>query len=201
MRNIITIAVLLLLNLGAYAQNFQNNITVNGTHKFVVEPEYSAKMIVSLTSVYYDVETITLAEIKGNYLDKLVNAGLSKSDLKENEWQYAIVGYDKAGTVIEFKTTSKEKMKTFLSTKSMGVTKSDSKMEATLTDEQLAEYGEKAFNNAKAKAEKLAQKIGRKIGKAIYISDTNRKEISEQLYYTSLNVEREYSVSVSFELL
>ncbi|QLG44414.1 SIMPL domain-containing protein [Costertonia aggregata] len=201
MKKVVLGIALVLFSLGVSAQNYQNNITVNGTHKYTVTPQYMAKMIVSLNNVYYDAQTVTLSEIKSSYMDKLAKAGISSDRLKENKLQYALMGYEKEGTVFEFKTNSIEEMQTFLTTKSMGVSKSDSNMEAVLTDAQVAEYAKAAFDNAKAKAEAIAKKIGRKIGKAIYISDTNNKKVYESLYYGNVGTEKEYYVSVSFELL
>ncbi len=64
----------------------------------------------------------------------------------------------------------------------------------------MADYSKVAFENAKNKASAIAAKIGRKIGKAIYLSDTNPKKISESMYYGNAKDSRDYNISVSFEL-
>ncbi|QCW99031.1 DUF541 domain-containing protein [Aggregatimonas sangjinii] len=202
MKKLILSTAFMLASFGLFAQNnYQNNISVNGVHSYEISPEYSAKMIVSMTNVYYDAQTVSLSEIKSGYLDKLAKVGISSDRLKEDSLHYALMGYDKEGTVYEFKTKSLEEMQKFLGIKSMGVSKSDTTLNAELTDDQMAGYAKSAFYNAKSKAEAIADKIGRKIGKAIYISDSNAKKIQESLYYGSPTNTKEYYISVSFELL
>jgi len=199
-KTIVSIAFILCA-MGIYAQNYQNNITVNGIHAYSISPEYSSKMIVSLNNVYYDAQTMSLSEVKSGYLDKLAKAGISSDRLKEDSLYYSLLGYEKEGTVMVFNTKSLEEMQKFLSVKSIGVTRSDTNLETELTDAEMADYGKAAFDNAKEKATAIATKVGRKIGKAIYISDTNTKKISESVYYGNTDDKKEYYLSVSFELL
>ena len=183
------------------AQTTPNSISVNGTTEYSINPEYSSKMIVSLNNVYYDAVTMSLDEVKSTYLDKLSKAGIKTDQLTEDSLYYALLGYEKEGTVMTFKTKSIAEMQKFLNVKSIGVSRSDTTMEAQLTEEEMANYAKAAFDNAKKKAEALSQKIGRNIGKAISISDTNSKEISESVYYGNTGNKRVYYLSVSFELL
>jgi len=201
MKKSILIIALLFTTMATLAQSYTNNITVNGIHKYEISPEYSAKMIISMSNVYYDAQTVTMSEVKSGYLDKLAKIGISSDRLKEDDLHYSMMGYDKEGTVIEFKTRSLEEMKKFLMVKSMGITKSDTMLDVELTEAQMADYAKSAFDNAKQKAEAIATKIGRKVGKAIYISDTNYKKISESMYYGSPTNSKDYYISVSFELL
>ncbi len=185
-----------------FAQNnFQNNINVNGSYDYSISPEYSSKMIVSLNNVYYDAQTMNLEEVKSGYMEKLAKVGITESMLKEAPLYYALLGYEKEGTVFEFKTKSLEEMQKFLNVKAIGVTRSDTNLEAELSGEQMAEYAKLAFDDAKSKATAIAQKIGRKIGKAIYINDTNMKKIVESMYYGNTEQKKTYHLSVSFELL
>jgi hypothetical protein len=158
-------------------------------------------MIVSLNNVYYDSQTMSLSEIKSSYLDKLAKIGITSDRLEEDPLHYSMLGYEKEGLIIEFKTNSLDEMQKFLGVKSMGVTRSDTTLKAEITDAQMADYSKTAFDDAKKKAQSIAEKIGRKIGQAIYISDTNYKKISESMYYGNVNQERDYYISVSFELL
>lgn len=201
MKNLVFSLTMLLITVGVFAQKAQNNISVNGHHKYTVAPEYSSKMIVSLNNVYYDAQTTSLSEIKSSYLDRLAKIGIDSNRLEEDPLHYLMLGYEKEGVIIEFKTNSLDEMQKFLSIKSMGVTRADSTLKAEITDSQMAEYAKKAFDDAKKKAQNIADKIGRKIGQAIYISDTNYKKISEAIYYGNTNQERDYYISVSFELL
>ncbi|MGB5553246.1 MAG: SIMPL domain-containing protein [Flavobacteriaceae bacterium] len=201
MKKSILVLALIFTTMTTFAQTFTNNITVSGIYKYNIAPEYSAKMIVSMSNVYYDTETVSMSEVKSGYLDKLAKIGISSDRLKEDDLYYSMMGYDKEGTVIEFKTKSLEEMKKFLMVKAIGVTKSDTTLEAELTDGAMADYAKGAFENARQKAEAIANKIGRKIGKAIYINDSNYNKIAESMYYGSPTNSREYSISVSFELL
>ena len=186
--------------MNSFAQNYQNNITVNGSHSYGISPEYASKMIVSLNNVYYDTQTMTLDEVKMGYTTKLAKAGITADRLTEDKLHYALLGYEKAGTIMVFKTKSLEEMQKFLNVKALGVSRSDTTLDLELTDAQIADYSKSAFDNAKNKATAIASKIGRKIGKTIYLSDTNAKKISESMYYANAKSSRDYYISVSFEL-
>ncbi|CAM4399110.1 SIMPL domain-containing protein [Zobellia roscoffensis] len=202
MKKLITSITLIAFSFMTFAQNnFQNNINVNGSHEYSISPEYSSKMIVSLTNVYYDAQTMSLEEVKSGYRGKLEKAGINLDQLEERSLYYALLGYEKEGTVFEFKTKSLEEMQKFLNVKAIGVTRSDTNLNAELSDKQMADYAKLAFDNAKAKATAIADKIGRKIGKAIYISDTNLEKITESMYYGNTEQKRAYLISASFELL
>ncbi|MGJ8735966.1 SIMPL domain-containing protein [Zobellia laminariae] len=202
MKKVITSIALMVFSFMAFAQNnLQNNINVNGAYEFIIAPEYSSKMIVSLNNVYYDTQTMNLEEVKTRYMENLTKAGIKKEQLKEVPLYYALLGYEKEGTVYEFKTKSLEEMQKFLNVKAIGVTRSDTNLKAQLSDKQMAEYAKLAFDDAKVKATAIAQKIGRKIGKAIYINDTNSQKIVESMYYGNSEQKKMYYLSVSFELL
>ncbi len=200
MKKLILSIAMIMMTMGTFAQAHQNNITVNGTHKYSISPEYSTQMIVSLNNVY-DSQTMGLSEVKSGYLDKLAKVGIDNDRLTENNLYYVLLGYEKEGTILVFKTKSLEEMQKILKVRSIGVSRSDTTFDIELSDEKMAEYAKEAFDTAKSKAEAIAKKIGRKIGKAIYISDTNTKKISESLYYGNNPESRDYHISVSFELL
>ncbi len=200
MKKIVLSIVITLATMSTFAQNNKNNITVNGVYNYDITPEYSSKMIVSLTNVYYDVQAVTMAEVKSGYLAKLAKIGINSDRLEEDKLHYALMGYEKEGTIFVFKTKSLEEMQKFLNVKAFGVSRSDTTLETQLTQEQISDYSKAAFDNAKSKAMAIASKLGRKIGKAIYISDTNPSKISESMYYGNTKEKRDYYISVSFEL-
>lgn len=200
MKKAIVQITMVFMTLGAFAQHTQDNITVSGHYTYSISPEYSSKMILSMNNLYYDAQTISLSEIKSNYFDKLAKAGINSDRLIEDPLHYALLGYEKEGVVIEFKTKSLEEMQKFLTIKSLGVARSDTSLQAELTDEQMARYAKAAFDDAKKKAQNIVDKIGRKISRAIYISDTNSNKIAESVYHRNTLIERDYYISVSFEL-
>lgn len=201
MNKVLLTLATIFITMNSFAQNHQNNITVNGSHSYSIAPEYSSKMIVSLNNVYYDAQTMTLDEVKTGYAAKLAKAGITADRLTEDKLHYALLGYEKDGTIMVFKTKSLEEMQKFLSVKAIGISRSDTNLDLELSDVQMADYSKEAFENAKSKANAIAAKIGRKIGNAIYLSDTNTKKISESMYYANTKNIRDYNISVSFELL
>ncbi len=201
MKKIVTSIVFLVLTMGVFAQEVPNTIKVSGVHQYTVAPEYTVKMILSLNNVYYEYERMTFEEIKSNYLEKLEKAGIPANAIKEDALAYALVGYEKEGTILVYKTTSLEMVKKILSVKSIGVTKSDITSKAELSNEQTATYAKAAFEDAKNKAEAIAKKLGRNVGKAVSINDSNYKILNESLYYNAALNSKQYGVSVSFELL
>ncbi|MDO6519151.1 hypothetical protein SAMN05421766_10553 [Zobellia uliginosa] len=202
MKKAITSLTLIFISFMTFAQNSHpNSINVNGTYEYSITPEYSCRMVVSLNNVYYDSQTMSLEEVKSGYFEKLTKAGIKKEQLKESALYYELLGYEKEGTVIEFRTKSLDEMQKFLHVKSIGVTRSDTNFEVELSEDEMADYAKHAYEDAKSKAASIAEKIGRKIGKALYISDTNPSKISESLYYGHTDEKRLYAISVSFELL
>lgn len=201
MNKVLLTVATIFITMSTIAQNSKNNITVSSSSSFTIEPEYSSKMIVSLNNVYYDAQTVTLDEVKAGYLAKLAKVGFTSDRLVEDNLHYALIGYEKEGTVMVFKTKSLTEMQKFLNIKALGVTRSETNLEAEITDDQMANYSKEAFKIAKNRATAIADKIGRKIGKAIYISDTNVKKIKQSLYNSTDISSRDYHISVSFELL
>lgn len=203
MKKVLLSLAFTLMTLGVFAQSNQNTISVGGVHKYSISPEYKANMVISMSNVYYDVETMSYSAVKSAYLDKLAKVGISSDRITENELHYLLSGYDKEGTILVFTTKSLDEMNKFLRVKSVGVTKSDTNLIVEMTDAQMAEYAKMAFENAKQKAEALAKKIGRSVGNIVSISDTNSNKIYDSMYYGYGNSfdSKDYHISVSFELL
>ncbi len=201
MKKTFTVLSILFLTMTSIAQNTPNIISVSGNHAYKVQPELTAKMMISLNNIYYDAPGMTFPEIKTSYMNNLSKAGININMISEDNLAYAIMGYEKEGNMLSFKTKSLEEIKTFLGVKSLGVSRSETTMEFTLTDEEMASYAKFAYDNAKSKAEALAKKIGRTVGKVTNISDSNSNKISGSLYNTNEINTRDYYISVSFELL
>lgn len=193
--------LILFFTMTTFAQNIPNSITVNGEHIYTITPEFEVKMILSLANVYYDAPGMTLPDLKATYLNNLIKAGVNKNTISEDELAYAIMGYEKEGTVIKLKSKSLDELKKFLAVRGLGVTKSESNLSYVISNEEMANYTKLAFDNAKVKAVAIADKIGRKVGKALFISNTNSNIIEESMYYATEINNRQYSISVSFELL
>ncbi|WP_298506126.1 SIMPL domain-containing protein [uncultured Maribacter sp.] len=187
--------------LKGFSQQNKNSINVTGVHTIKTNPTYTASMIVSLNNVYYDSQTMSLDEIKSNYINKLAKEGIPNSSLKENQLQYDLMGYEKNGVFLEFKSNSVAEMQKFLKVRSMGVSKLEYKYEIKFTEKQIADYAKGAFDNAKKKAEAIAKKLGKQVGPIISFTDNNVNKISQSWYYGNPTDSMDYNISVSFELL
>lgn len=201
MKKIIIQTFILLFTMTAIAQTNVPTISVNGTHTYTITPVFNAQMILSLNNVYYDAPGMTFPELKTSYLSNLEKQGTDLKALKEDDFAYELLRYEKEGTYFEYNTKSLEELKKFLSIKAFGVTQSETGLEYTLNDDEMATYAKAAYDNAKIKAEAIAKKIDRKVGKAFYIQDNNSKKTKESLYYGTDYSKREYQISVAFELL
>jgi len=176
-------------------------IIVNGVFEYPIQPEYCIKMVLSLQNINFDRPTVTYSDIREEYMEKLVDEGIAGKPgvhLTENPLAYSLMGYEMEGNIIEYKTDSLQMAQKFLSIKSDGVFKSDSIMWIELTDEEMAEYSKKAFENAKQKATDIAINIGKNLGDVISIEDTNPKKYMDGLYQTENLLKREYYVRVAF---
>lgn len=200
MKKIFVTALLLACFGFTNAQENQNTINVYGVHHYEVAPKYKAAMLVSMNNVYYDAQTFTYPQILSTYREKLEQAGIDTSTLVQDDLGYALYGYEKDGTILNYVTNSKDELLKFLSVRSVGVTKSETTMELDLSKSQMADYAAKALEDAENRAQALAAKIGRQVGKVVYLSDTNYEKLSEGLYYGNVKNEREYRINVSFEL-
>jgi len=181
-----------------------NGIVVNGVFEYEIRPEYYIKMVVSLQNINFDRPTATYSDIKEEYMEKLVDEGIAGKPnvhLKEDPLAYSLMGYEMEGNVIEYRTDSLQMAQKFLSIKSDGVFKSDSIMWIALTNEEMAEYVKKAFENARQKAMALAKNVGKKLGEVILIEDTNPKKYMDGLYQTDNLQKREYCIKAAFEFI
>lgn len=201
MKKIAILIFVLTTCMQGFSQEHKNGINIRGVNKIEITPIYTSKMMVSLNNVYYDAQTITLDEIKSDYTDKLIKAGIPTAGIKHNQLHYDLLGYEKDGTIIEFTTKSIIEMQKFLKVRSIGVTKLDYNYVVEFTKEQMAEYAKGAFDNAKEKAEAIAKKIGKQIGSVITITDNNVNKINSTWYYGTPTDSMEYQISVSFEIL
>lgn len=185
-----------------------DKIVVSGIHEFDLKGKYTTKMIVSLQQVVhtdYDTDSdLSLKDIKDVYAEKLVDAGIAGTDtgeLKEDLLSYALLGYDKEGTVITYTTNSIDMAQKFLMVKSNGVLKSESTFTSELTKEQMTDYAHSALLDAQDKASALAERAERKLGRILAIEDHNLQKTIDGFYSMDYLVTREYRITVSFELI
>ena len=181
----------------------QNGIVIDGIYEYPIKPTFFIKVILSLSNLAYEEEKRDYEELKNEYISKLVDEGLMGNDsgtISEDNLAYGTMNFEKQGTVLEYKTNSIDKMEKFLMITSPGVTKSDSMLFVTLTDDERAEYAKKAFENAKEKATRLAKNIGKEIGEPIFIHDVQPAPYMDGFYYNERLQKRDYVISVGFEI-
>jgi len=153
---------------------------------------------------YDTTSEVSLKDIKDAYAEKLVDAGIAgttSGELKEDLLSYALMGYDKEGTVIMYTTDSLEMAQKFLMIKSNGVLKSESTFISELTKEQMTDYAHSAFLDAQNKANALAERTERKLGRILSIEDHNIQKTIEGFYSIDYLISRDYRITVSFELI
>lgn len=181
-----------------------SEIVVNGVYEYSIRPKYCIKMVLSLQNINFERPTATYSDIKEEYMEKLVDEGIAGQPnvhLEEDPLAYSLMGYEMEGNIIEYKTDSLQEAQKFLSIKSDGVFKSDSTLSIFLTDEEMAEYAKKAFENARQKAMIIAKNVGKDLGDILYIEDTNPKKYIDGLYQTDNLHKREYYIKAAFRLL
>ena len=203
MKKTVTLLItFLLLTVGASAQQNNRYIQVlgNTTYQKNIQ-QYKVDIIMSLD--YANGMYSTLEEIKEHYFKKLEKIGISQSQLKEDSYKYALLGYSGQGTAYRLKTSSKEIFEKFLFLKQTGVQVHTRFIDYSL-DQKVAEITNKAIENARQKVEKIAEKMHKKIGKILVVNDSNNlNQINrnEALNYYDYINKYYYSVTVRFELL
>ncbi|MGF1559980.1 MAG: hypothetical protein ACFCUL_12900 [Flavobacteriaceae bacterium] len=179
-------------------------ILVNGIFEYPIQPTYYLKMIVSLVNVEYDSLPRTFDELKDEYMGKLVDEGIVGSgngSVTEDGLAYGMMGYEKEGTVIQYKTKSLAMVQKFLAVRSDGVIKSEAIFWVELSNSEMAKYAKGAYENAKEKAQRIATSIGKNIGDLIFIEDFQTKKFMEGFYYTDALDTREYRITAGFEII
>ncbi|NHF60298.1 hypothetical protein FK220_013170 [Flavobacteriaceae bacterium TP-CH-4] len=134
-------------------------IKVSG-HAVHIDPTPSFNAIVSLSGSYsnFPSEVVGLEEMKIRYREALKKAGISWDTLKEspNDFGYETLGYEKEGTIYEYRTTSVLEMKKFLTIKTFGLQHLRSFARFAIDAHEVKRLNELALANAKDKAVAIA---------------------------------------------
>lgn len=161
--------------------------------------EYQATIILTLDNYYYDSgEVCTFEELNNKFLKKLEEAGIDKKLLTEDKFEYQNKYYKKDGTAYHFAAASEEDFIKLSEIRLNGLSISNKKYLVDMSEESYFELYDKAFAEAKKKADYMAKKVDRKIGKVVMISDRN---YTKNKYAYSNNDESYFSIRVAFELL
>lgn len=183
-----------------------DHISTNGIYNYEQKPEYRVKAILGLDNLSYeDAEKFSLQDIKDMFMSKLVDNGIVGTDvcvITEDPFEFALMNYNREGTVLYCKTTSLKIVEKILSVKSEGVFKQDTSWAPKLSTAEMTQYFYHAFEDAKTRAEAIAKSIGRTIGRALSIEDYNVREGYREMLYTSdILAKKEYHIKVSFEMI
>ncbi|WP_159075788.1 SIMPL domain-containing protein [Muricauda brasiliensis] len=166
-------------------------------------PTYKATVSISPAYSSYASDGMDFEELRSLYQKALELNGIAWEELKKNphEFGFETMGYDKEGVIYEFSTPSIEKMKIFLSIKSLGLQRLNS-VAVLKIDENGAKllYG-KAMEDAKLKASLIALALGKELGDVVTVEDNQHlnEQVETAIYYDRPVNEYIYSLQVVFK--
>ena len=166
-------------------------------------PTYKATVSISPAYSSYASDGMDFEELRSLYQKALELQGISWKEIKERPYEFGFetMGYDKEGAIYEFSTSSIEKMRTFLTIKSLGLQRLNS-VAVIKIDENVAKllYG-KAMENARKKASLIALTLGKELGDVITVEDNQylNEQVETAIYYDRPVNEYIYSLQVVFE--
>ncbi|MBW8199038.1 SIMPL domain-containing protein [Flagellimonas abyssi] len=166
-------------------------------------PIYKATVSISPAYSSYASDGMDFEELRSLYQKALELQGISWKEIKERPYEFGFetMGYDKEGAIYEFSTSSIEKMRTFLTIKSLGLQRLNS-VAVIKIDENAAKllYG-KAMEDARKKASLIALTLGKELGDVITVEDNQylNEQVETAIYYDRPVNEYIYSLQVVFE--
>lgn len=166
-------------------------------------PTYKATVSISPAYSSYASDGMDFEELRSLYQKALELQGISWKEIKERPYEFGFetMGYDKDGAIYEFSTSSIEKMRTFLTIKSLGLQRLNS-VAVIKIDENAAKllYG-KAMEDARKKASLIALTLGKELGDVITVEDNQylNEQVETAIYYDRPVNEYIYSLQVVFE--
>lgn len=166
-------------------------------------PTYKATVSISPAYSSYASDGMDFEELRSLYQKALELQGISWKEIKERPYEFGFetMGYDKEGAIYEFSTSSIEKMRTFLTIKSLGLQRLNS-VAVIKIDENAAKllYG-KAMEDARKKASLIALTLGKELGDVITVEDNQylNEQVETAIYYDRPVNEYIYSLQVVFE--
>lgn len=196
--------LLVLLPLIGVSQNKNTTIKVSGRAVHVdASPTYKATLSLSPAYSTYGADSMSLDELKSHYKETLESNGILWSEIKETPYEFGFetMGYDKAGSVYEFTTTSIEKMRAFLRIKSLGLQRLNIVAVQEIDAEELKKLYEVALKDAKAKAIAIASALDKKIVRILTIEDNQYvgQKVETSIFYDRPVGEYIYGLQVIFE--
>jgi len=151
----------------------------------------------------YAADGMDLDQLKSHYKKALENNGIAWAEIKETPYGFGFetMGYDKEGVVYEYTTTSTDKMRTFLSIKSLGVQRLNAIAILEIDQEESKKLYETALKNAQTKAASIAATLGKELGDILTIEDNQYidQQVETSIFYDRPVGEYIYSLQVVFE--
>lgn len=178
----------------------EKNTTIKVSARAVhTDPTPTYKTTVSLSTAFssYVADGMDLEELKSRYKKALESNNISWSELRENPYGFGFetMGYDNDGVIYEFTTTSTEKMRAFLKTRSQGVQRLNTMAVLDIDPEESKKLYETALKDAKTKASTIATTLGKELGNILLIEDS--QYIDKQVETTIFN-DRPVGVYIHF---
>lgn len=148
-----------------------------------VTTNYRIRTTLNMEQLYYtDPQCRSLEEFKEKYFSALKEQGFDPSVFVEKKMDFLALGYQKEGTVLQFESSSLEKVEKLLNVKMNGVTL-QYQFKSVLDPEKKETLLKQALADAKSNALKLCAIAGTSLGKIISISENAPKADIWNSYY------------------
>jgi len=184
----------------------QENTTIKVSAQVIhidSSPTYKATMSLSPAYSSYGANDMSLEELKSHYKNALESKGIPWDEVKETPYEFGFetMGYDKEGAIYEFTTTSTEKMRTFLRTKSLGLQRLNIIAILEIDAEESKNLYEAALKDARTKATTIATALGKNLGDIVVIEDNQYmgKQVETSIFYDRPVGEYIYSLQVVYK--
>lgn len=124
---------------------------------------YKAKMVLNMDQVYYsNPECVDLQSLQDKYFTILREKGIDPSGFTENKLAYTSYGYQKAGTVYEYETTSLKEIEILTVNKMNGI-QVTVQYKTIISQDEKEELMAKALEDARNNAELLCKVADKRI--------------------------------------
>jgi len=196
------LVILLLGSLWAKAQQSETQsktVTVYG--RALVEREivgYKATITLNMEQLYYaNAGYETLDQLKEKYFEELRKKDINPNKFKEYPLEFLGYGYQGAGTIFKFETSSKEDVLKLSKVKMTGVNITYEK-KSILESEELLNFKKDALAQAQENANRICKAANKKRGELISIADSDLQKV---LWIDLYNSYEEYTqVTVSYKI-
>lgn len=194
--------VLISTSMVAQEQNATIKVLARAIH-LDSSPTYKATISISPAYSSYASDGMKFDELMSLYQKALELKGFAWEEIKEKPYEFGFetMGYDKEGAVYEFSTSSIEKMRTFLTIKSLGLQLLNNVAVLKIDENEVKLLYSKVMEDARKKASVIAFTLGKELGDVITVEDNQylNEQVETSIYYDRPIAEYIYSLQVVFK--